>query len=115
MFELLDDGLEIRVTCAKLACEPIPTARRNCLTVGDDVELTDLARPNYRFEAEPLLNEGRETRGFPFVAVSCRAVNNLDFHCVLQSIRFSNFRVASQRPGWRVGLDDHSSSLPSRK
>jgi hypothetical protein len=96
MFELLDDSFEIRVTCAKPACEPVPTALGNCLTVGDDVELTGLARPNYRFEAEPLLNEGRETRGLPFVAVSRRAVNNLDFHCVLQSILFSNSRVTTQ-------------------
>lgn len=96
VFKLLDDGLEIRVAGAKLACEPVPTALGNCLTVGDDVELTNLARPNDRFEAEPFLNEGRETRGLPFVAVSCRAVNNLDVHYVLQSILFSNFRVATQ-------------------
>ena len=104
VFELLDDGLEIRVTRAKPACEPVPTALGNCLTVGDDVELTDVARPNYRFQAEPLLNEGRETRGLPFVAMSCRAVNNLDFHCVLQSMLLSNFRCGNSltRPARRV-------------
>ena len=108
VLELLDDGFEIRVTCPKPACEPIPTALRNCLTVGDDVELTDLARCNCRVDAEPLLNEGRETRGLPLVALSCRAVDDLDLHCVLQSLLFSNFRAATQSPGRRVGFHDHS-------
>ena len=84
LLELLDHVLEIGIAETKAPCEPVSTALGNHLAVSDNLELTGLPRRNDGFDAETLLDEGRETRDLGFVVLSRRAVNDLDLH------RFSN-------------------------
>lgn len=85
LFELLDHSFDIGIAGAKLPCEPVPAALGNLLPVRDHLELTSFAGRQYRFNAQALLDEGHETRDLDLVVLSGRAVNDFDFHCVLQS------------------------------
>jgi hypothetical protein len=81
--ELLHHTIEIRISCAKAPCEPVSAALGNGLAIGDHLKLAGCAGPNRSVNAEPLLDEGRETRDFGFVILSRRAGDNLDLHWVL--------------------------------
>ena len=83
--ELIDHAIEIGIARAKAPSEPISTALGNPLAVSDNFELTGLPRRNDSFNVEALLDEGHETRDLGLVVLSCRAVNDLDLHSVLQS------------------------------
>ena len=94
LLELLDHVLEIGIARAKAPREPVSAALSNPLAVSDNFELTGLARRSDGFNAETLLDEGRETCDLGFVVLSRRAVNDLDLH------RFSNLLgVAANRHG----------------
>jgi hypothetical protein len=64
---------------AKAPCKPVSAA------LGDHLKLAFLAPCNQGFKAEPLLDEGRETRDLGVVVLSGRAGKYLDLHSVLQS------------------------------
>jgi hypothetical protein len=85
LLELLNHAIEIGIAGAKASCEPVSAALRNTLAVGDYLKLTGLPRRNHGFNAEPLLDEGRETRDLSLVVLSRWAGNYLDLHSVLQS------------------------------
>lgn len=82
---MLDQAIEIGVTGSKSPREPISTALGNPLAVRDHLELTGLTRGNDGFNAQALLDEGRETRDLDIVVLSGRAVNDFDLHHVLQT------------------------------
>jgi hypothetical protein len=86
LLKLLNHRIEIGIAAAKASREPVPTAPRDSLAIGEHFKLTSLARRNHGFNAEPLLDEGRETRDLGFVVLSCRAGTYLNFHSVLQPI-----------------------------
>jgi hypothetical protein len=85
LVELLDQAIEIRVAGSKYPREPISTAFGNPLAVCDHLELTGLTRCNDDFNAQALLDEGRETRDLDLVVLSGRAMNDFDLHSVLQT------------------------------
>ena len=85
LLELLDHAVEVGVAGAKAPCEPVSTALGYPLAVSDNLELTVLTRRNDGFNVQAILNEGHETRDLGFIVLSCRAVNDLDLHFVLQS------------------------------
>jgi hypothetical protein len=78
--ELLNHAIEIGVAGAKASCEPVPTTPCDSLAIGEHLKLTSLARRNHGFNAEPLFDEGHETRDLGFVVLSCRAEPYLNFH-----------------------------------
>lgn len=80
MCEFLHDGLQLRITCAKPPREPVPAAPGDRLAIGDYVELAGLSGPGNCVYAEPLFDQGHETRGLVCIAVSGRAVNDFDLH-----------------------------------
>ena len=82
---MLDQAIEIGVAGSKFLREPISTALDNRLTVRNDLELTGLARCNDGFRVQAVLDEGGETRDLGAVVLSGRAVNDFDFHFVLQT------------------------------
>ena len=79
---MLDQAIEIRVAGSKYPREPISTTLGKLLAVCDHLELSGLARRNYGFNAQALLDEGRETRDLGLVVLSGRAVNDFDLHSV---------------------------------
>jgi len=85
LVELLDQAIEIRVAGSKYPREPISTTLGDPLAVCDHLELTGLTRRNYGFNAQALLDEGRETRDLGIVVLSGRAMNDFDLHSVLQT------------------------------
>jgi hypothetical protein len=82
---LLDHAIKIRVASTKFLSEPISTALGNPFAVRDHLELTGLARRNDGFNAQTLLDEGRETRDLGIVVLSGRAMHDFNLHFVLQA------------------------------
>ena len=82
---MLDQAIEIGVAGSKFPREPISTALGNRLAVRDHLELTGLTRSDNGFRVQALLDEGRETRDLDAVVLSRRAMNDFDFHFVLQT------------------------------
>ena len=85
LLELVDHAVEIGIPGAEAPGEPVPAALGDPLAVGDDLELTGPARRLHGFDAEALLDEGRETRDLGLVVLSRRAVDDLDSHATLHS------------------------------
>ena len=77
---MLDHAIQIGVAGTKFLREPISTALGNPLAVRDHLKLTGLTGCNDGFNAQTLLNEGRETRDLGTVVLSGRAVNDFDLH-----------------------------------
>lgn len=86
LLELLHHAIEIRIAGAKASGEPVSTALRHGLAIGEHLKLASLAGRNHGFNAEPLLNQGHETRNLGFVVPSRRAGTYLNLHSVLQSV-----------------------------
>jgi hypothetical protein len=86
LLDLLHHAIEVGIASTEHPCKLVPSAFGNLLAVYDHVELAGLAGDEDGFQAQPLLNSSRETRGFYLIAVSRRAVEDLDFHSVHQSI-----------------------------
>jgi len=84
LLELLNHAIQIRIACAKASCEPVSTALRDSLAIGEHLKLASLARRNHGFNAQPLFNQGHETRDLGFVVLSRWAGTYLNFHGVLQ-------------------------------
>ena len=82
--KLVNHVVEIGIASAEHSCEPVSTALDNSFAIGQHFKLSGLAGSNHGIYAEPLLDEGRETRNLGFVVESCRAGTYLDFHAVLQ-------------------------------
>ena len=80
LLELIYNSVEIGISGAKASREPVSTACGNALAVGDHLKLTFGAVGNHRAHAEPLLDEGHETRDLGFVIASRGAGNDLDLH-----------------------------------
>jgi len=78
--ELLDHTFEIRIAGAKATCKPVPAALSYLRAVSNHIELTGLTGRNHSFNAEPLFDQGHETRDPGLVVLSRRAVNDLDLH-----------------------------------
>ncbi len=83
LLELVNHATEIGIAGAKFSRKPVSTALSNLLPVGNHLKLAGLARPIHGFNAEPLLDEGRETRDLGLVVVSGWTGNYLDLHSVL--------------------------------
>jgi hypothetical protein len=97
LLELLDHAIEIGIAGAKAPRDPVPTALRYPLAVSDNLKLAVLTRRNDSFNAEAILDEGRETRDLGLVVLSGRAVNDLDLHIVLQSASCNPLAVQATR------------------
>jgi hypothetical protein len=80
LLELLDHTFEIGIASAEASRQPVSPALDNSLAIGNHLELPGLTRCNERFNAEPLLDEGRETRGLGLIAGSHGAGTNLNLH-----------------------------------
>ena len=85
LLELLNHSFQIGIPGAELPCEPVSTAFGDFLAVGDHLKLAFPAMRNHGVNAEPLLDEGRETRDLGLVVLSGRAGKYFDLHSVLQS------------------------------
>jgi len=101
LLKLLDHAIDIGVAGAKAPREPVPAALGYPLSVSDNLELTGLTRRKDGFNVEAILDEGHETRDLGFVVLSRRAVNDLDFHSVLQSASCSHLPAQSVRRAMR--------------
>jgi hypothetical protein len=86
LLDLLDHALEIGIACSKAPREPVPTTLGNLLAVYDYVKLSGLTRDKDGFHFQTLLDDSRETRDLRLIAMSRRAVNDLNFHSVPQSV-----------------------------
>lgn len=80
--ELLNDGVQVRVARAKASRQPISATLCDPLTVSENFELPCFPRPNHGFDSEPISDHGREPRDLGSIAVSCRALNDLDCHAL---------------------------------
>jgi hypothetical protein len=89
LLEPFDHDIEIRITGAKLATDPVPAAFGDSLAVRDHFELTGPAGSRHGLDAEALLDEGRETRDFGLVVLSRRTVHDLDLHSLLRFVQYS--------------------------
>ena len=85
LLEPLNHAIQIGITRAKAPCEPVSAALGDFLAIGDHLKLAFPAMRNHGVNAEPLLDEGRETRDLGLVVLSSRAGKDLDLHSVLQS------------------------------
>jgi hypothetical protein len=93
--ELLNHAIQIGIARAKAPGKPVSTALGNSLAVGNHLKLTGLARRNHGVNAEPLLDEVRETRDLGFVVLSRRAGTYLNLHSVLDSVAISSLPALS--------------------
>ena len=82
--ELLDNAIEVGIASAEFLREPVAAPGGNFFAVGEYVELACFAGREDRVDAQPFLDEGRETRDLRGVVVSGGAVNDFDFHGHLQ-------------------------------
>jgi hypothetical protein len=86
LLELVNHAFQVRISGAKASGEPVSAALHYGLAIGQHLKLANLARRNDGFNAQPLFNHGRETRGFGFVVLSRRAGTYLNVHSALQSV-----------------------------
>ena len=84
LLKLINHTIQIRIADAKASGEPISAALHHCLAIGKNFKLASFARRNYGVNAEPLFNQGHETRDLGFVVPSRRAGTYLNLHSVLQ-------------------------------
>ena len=84
-FEQFTPAIQIGIARAKALCKPVSAALGDFLAIGDHLKLAFPAMRNHSVKAEPLLDEGRETRDLGLVVLSSRAGYYLDLHSVLQS------------------------------
>ena len=102
LLKLLDYAFEIGITGPKAACQPVSTALGDLLAVGKNLELTVLTRCKKGFNAEAIFDEGHETRDLGFVVLSGWAVNDLDLHRPIITLRRRRFPPAAPVVrGWR--------------
>jgi hypothetical protein len=86
LLDLVYYGFQIGVTSAKASREPVSAALGYAYAIRDYCELSGLTRRNNNVDAQPLLDEGHETRDLDLVGVlSCWAVHDFDFHFVPHS------------------------------
>jgi hypothetical protein len=88
----------IRIAGAETSGEPVATAFGDSFTIGKHIKLTSAAGRNHGIDAEPLLDEGHETRDLGFVIPSSRARAYLDFHCGLLLKRTALIVTPGMRP-----------------
>jgi hypothetical protein len=101
LLKLVNHSIEIGIAGAQASCEPVSTAPGNSLAIGEHLKLTGLARRNHGFNAEPLFDEGHETRDLGFVVLSCRAGAYHNFHSVLQFVGVSSKSYHPRiKPAW---------------
>src|SRR5882757_7168777 len=67
---LIDHALEIGIAGAKAPGKPIAATLDNVLAIGEYIKLAGLARRNHGLQAQPLLDQGRETRGLGLIVSS---------------------------------------------
>jgi hypothetical protein len=77
---LLNHAIQIRIASAKASGEPVAAALHHCLAVGQHFKLACLSRRNHGVNAQPLLNQGRETRDLGFVVPSRGAGKYFNLH-----------------------------------
>jgi hypothetical protein len=82
LLEQIHHALEVGITRAEAAREPVPTASCDHLVVCEHLELTGSSGLEVRIDVEALLDEGRETRSLGLVVLSGWAVVDLDLHSV---------------------------------
>jgi hypothetical protein len=84
ILQLLHHTIQIRIAGAKTPGEPVSAALYYSLTIGQHFKLASLAWGNHGINAQPLLNQGHETRDLGFVVLSRGAGTYLNLHSVLQ-------------------------------
>ena len=78
LVDLLNHGFKIGIASAPFPCEPVSTALGDSLAISDYIKLTRLAGHDHCVNAEPILDEGHETRDLGFVVLSRRTGNYFD-------------------------------------
>lgn len=87
LLELLHHAIKIGIARAKAPGQPVSTAVNHRFAIGQDLKLAGLSRCDHGFNAEPLFDQGRETRGLGLVARSSRAGTYLNLHFVSNPVR----------------------------
>lgn len=85
--EQFDYILKVRVACAELPGEPVASTGNDRFPVDEHIELAGFSGLLDSFDLKLLLDKGCETRSLGLVALSRRAVVNLDIHLVSLSNR----------------------------
>lgn len=80
LVELIDNAVEVGIACAESAREPISAARGDRLAIRNHVKLAGVARSNHGFNAETVLDQGREPRDLRAIVVSGGAMDDFNFH-----------------------------------
>ena len=99
LLELIHHALKIGIAGAKAPREPVSTSFGNRLSVGDHLKLPFPAVSDHRVKAQPLLDEGRETRDLSFVVLSRRTGNDLNRHHVLQFAESPSYHTVTRWAG----------------
>jgi hypothetical protein len=84
--KLINHAIQIRIAGAKASGEPVTAALHHFLAIGKNFKLAGFSRRYHGVNAQPLFNQGHETRDLGFVIASCRAGKYLNFHSVLQVV-----------------------------
>jgi hypothetical protein len=80
LLQLINHALQIRIAGAKASGEPVASALHHCLAIGQHFKLSCLSRRDNGINAQPLFNQGHETRDLGFVVPSSRAGKYLNVH-----------------------------------
>jgi hypothetical protein len=80
LLQLINHAIQIGIACAKASGEPVAAAFYNWLSISQHRKLAGFARCNHGINAQPLFNQGRETRSLGFIVSSRRAGKDLNFH-----------------------------------
>jgi hypothetical protein len=91
LLELVDHRIKIGISGAKTSGEPVAAPLHDCLTIGQYFKLASLARCYHGVNAQPLFNQGHETRDLGFIVLSSRAGTYLNVHFVPQAVGYAGF------------------------
>ena len=86
LFELLDHVFQVGIAGAKPPGDPVASPFRDLLAVGDHLELAGPAVRYRSVSAQPILDQGHETRDLSLIVLSRRAGDDLDFHGALPGL-----------------------------
>jgi hypothetical protein len=86
LLKLIHNAIKIRIASAKASGEPVAAALHQCLAIGKHFKLAGLSRRNHGVNAQPLFNQGRETRDLGSIVPSRGAGTDLNLHSVLQVV-----------------------------
>ena len=100
LLKLSDHLVEVGIARAEAPREPVSTAFGDPLAIGYYFELTRLSGLEDGINSEPLLDHGHETRDLGLVVLSGGAMNNFDFHGVLQGLWSKFYAISPMSDGF---------------